>query len=76
MPKSSNSWLRVLIFLGAGIAVALQVGKVPPAIPAIQNELNISLTEIGWIMGIFSLIAASSAALIGLLADRVGQLRL
>lgn len=75
MPKSSNSWLRVLIFLGAGIAVALQVGKVPPAIPAIQNELNISLTEIGWIMGIFSLIAASSAALIGLLADRVGQLR-
>lgn len=74
MTHSKHGWLRVLIYLGAGIAVAMQVGKVPPSAPSIQSDLNASLTQIGWIMGIFSLIAATSAALIGLLADRIGQL--
>ena len=45
-----TSWLKIIILISGGIAVALQVGKVPVALPYLQNELGISLVQAGWIV--------------------------
>ena len=70
-----TSWPRVLILIGAGIAVSLQVGKVPVALPYLQADLNASLAMSGWIVSVFGLVAALGAVLLGMTADRLGQAR-
>ncbi len=68
-------WPRLIILICAGVAVALQIGKVPAALPFLQADLNLSLVQAGWVVSIFSLVAAGFAAFIGALADRIGHLR-
>ncbi len=72
--STTTSWLNVFVLIGAGAAVALQVGKVPAALPALQEDLGLSLVESGWVLAIFSLIAAGFGAFLGSLADRYGRL--
>ncbi len=69
-----TSWLSVFVLIGAGAAVALQVGKVPATLPVLQKELGLTLVESGWVVAIFSLVAAGFAAFLGAIADRYGQL--
>lgn len=68
-------WLRLAILIGAGVAVALQIGKVPAALPFVKEDLSLSLVQTGWVVSIFALVAAGFAAFIGALADRIGHLR-
>ena len=70
-----TSWFKILILIGGGVAVALQVGKVPVALPYLQDELGISLVQAGWIVSIFALVAAPFAAFLGMVANRFGHLR-
>ena len=72
----STSWRHVFILFLAGIAVALQIGKVPGAVPLLKEEFALTLVAAGWVVSIFSLIAAVSAALFGALAARIGPGRL
>ncbi len=74
MRELQSSWPRVLVLIGAGAAVALQIGKVPAALPALQLELGLSLVQAGWVVAIFSAIAASVAVFLGSTADRFGPL--
>ncbi len=69
-----TSWLSVFVLICAGSAVALQVGKVPAALPALQLDLGLSLVQSGWVLAIFGLIAAGFGAFLGTIADRYGQL--
>ena len=69
-----TSWLSVLVLISAGGAVALQVGKVPAALPSLQSELGLTLVQSGWVLAIFGLIAAGFGTMLGTLADRYGQL--
>lgn len=71
----STPWLRIFLLIGAGAAVALQIGKVPPALPALRADLGISLVTAGWVVSIFSLIAAFGAVFLGGIADRFGPLK-
>ena len=64
-----------LLFL-IGVSVSLQIGKVPGELPAIETELGLSLFDIGLIVSIFSLIAATGGIFIGAVSDRFGSLRL
>ena len=59
----------------AGIVGALQIGKVPPAIPDLQQEMNLSLVQVGWLASIFNVIGAVGGLLIGGLADRFNYRR-
>lgn len=72
----STSWRHVIILFLAGVTVALQVGKVAGAIPLIKQELALGLVAAGWVVSIFSLIAAVGGALFGALAARIGHARL
>ncbi len=69
-------WSIVLAVTAAGVAAALQVGKVPPAIPAIRDDLGIGLVAAGWVASIFNLTGATLAIGGGLITDRSGARRM
>ncbi len=55
---------------------AFHVGKVPPAIPLLRTDLGVDGATIGWVLAIFSLIAAGGGIAFGRIADRVGRRRM
>ena len=63
------------MLIGAGAAVALQVGKVPAALPMLQDELGLTLVQSGWVVAIFSVVAAMGAVFLGSISDRFGPLQ-
>lgn len=71
-----TSWRHVFILFLAGVAVALQIGKVPGAIPLLKGEFSLTLVAAGWVVSIFSLIAASTGALFGVFGARIGPAQL
>jgi MFS family permease len=62
----------VLLAVGAGVVAAMQVGKVPPALPAIRAELAIGMVEGGWVASLFAVTSATIGIAAGLLGDRFG----
>jgi MFS family permease len=62
--------------IAAGMVAAFHVGKVPPALPSIRDELGASLTQAGWLLSIVNLVTAIGGMAIALLADRFGHRRL
>ena len=65
------AWLVVL----AGGVAALQVGKLPPALPALQAELGLTLVQSGFLLSIVQLAGLSLAVFMGVLADGMGLRR-
>jgi len=64
-----------VIVLLAGIAAALHVGKLAPAIPALQRALSLSLVEAGFLLSLVQLAGMAMGAVFGLLADGLGGRR-
>ena len=71
-----TDWRAVLAAAFCGVAVAMNVGKVPIAMEQLRGEFGLSLVAAGWISSMINLIAVTSALLFGLFGDRVGALRL
>ncbi len=72
MPRSDRAaWLVVL----AGVVAALQVGKLPPALPALQADLDLSLVQSGFMLSMVQLAGVLLAVFMGLLADGMGLKR-
>ena len=61
--------------IASGVAASLHVGKVPPALPALRDELDLGLVTAGWVASIFNLIGAMLGIASGLAADRLGARR-
>ena len=59
------AWMVVF----AGGVAALQVGKLPPALPALQAELGLTLVQSGFLLSMVQLAGMSLAVFMGLLAD-------
>lgn len=75
-PRATTDWKLAILLILAGITAATQMGKVPPALPAIRAELGIDLRAAGWFVSLVSLITASAGVLIALATDRIGHRRL
>lgn len=58
------------------MVAAAHVGKVPPSIPSIRDELGASLGQAGWLLSLVNLTAAMGGMAIALTVDRVGHRRL
>jgi MFS transporter, DHA1 family, inner membrane transport protein len=58
------------------MVVAFHVGKVPPSIPSIRDDLGASLSQAGWLLSTVNLITALGGMAIALTADRFGHRRL
>ncbi len=72
---AATRWQLVLLLLSAGVVCALQVGKVPMALPAIRAELDLSLTGAGWLLSMISVLGMVSGVAVGYLGDRLGHRR-
>ena len=74
-PATATRWVVVSVMIASGVAASLHVGKVPPAIPALRDELDLGLVAAGWVASIFNLIGATLGIASGLAADRLGARR-
>jgi CP family cyanate transporter-like MFS transporter len=73
---AETDWRAVLAAALCGVAVAMNVGKVPIAMPELRAEFGLSLVAAGWVSSMINTIAVTTALLFGLLGDRVGALRM
>lgn len=71
---ASSPRAAVLVVLG-GVVAALQVGKLPPALPALQADLGISLVQSGFLLSMVQLAGMLAAIFVGLAADTAGLRR-
>lgn len=59
----------------AGVGAALHVGKLPPAITALQAELGLTLVGAGFLLSLVQLAGMALGAAFGLVADGIGPRR-
>ncbi len=62
-------WKPVAVAVLCGIAAAMHIGKVPPAIPLLRAEFSMSLVQAGWVMGLAAALGAACGLLVGRIAD-------
>lgn len=60
----------------AGLAIALNVGKVPVTLPALRAELGLSLVQAGYVSSMLTTVAVFCAAAVGMWVGRLGALRM
>lgn len=65
------AWIVVF----SGIVLAMHVGKMPPAIPVLQQALGVSLVQAGFLLSAVQLAGMALGVLAGMTADRVGLRR-
>ena len=61
--------------LFGGVSAALHLGKLPPAVPALQASLGISLVEAGFLLSLVQVASMTLGLAIGLAADTIGLRR-
>ncbi len=66
---------RSLLVIAAGVAAAIHVGKLPPALPALQQALGIGLVTGGFLISMVQLAAMTLGLAVGLAADGLGLRR-
>lgn len=64
-----------LVIMLAGISAALHVGKLPPALPVLQQELGLTLVQAGFLLSLVQLGSMLLGLVAGLLADGLGLRR-
>ena len=65
------AWLVVL----SGVVTAMHVGKMPPAIPVLQQALGVTLVQAGFLLSAVQLAGMCLGVLAGMSADRLGLRR-
>ncbi|MBB3177316.1 CynX/NimT family MFS transporter [Variovorax sp. Sphag1AA] len=79
MSNSHKTGVRVppaaLAVVAAGVAAALHIGKLPPAVPALQSGLGISLVEAGFLLSLIQVASMTLGVFVGLAADSIGLRR-
>lgn len=74
--RTETDWRAVLAAVLCGVAVAMNIGKVPIAMPQLRAEFGLSLVAAGWVSSMVNTLAVTMALLFGLLGGRVGALRM
>ena len=64
-------WIVIL----AGVAAALHIGKMPPAIPVLREALGVSLLQAGFLLSLVQLAGMVLGLVVGAVADGIGLKR-
>lgn len=64
-----------LAVIAAGVSAALHLGKLPPAVPALQATLGIGLVEAGFLLSLVQAAGMTLGLMVGLAADSIGLRR-
>jgi CP family cyanate transporter-like MFS transporter len=59
----------------AGVTAALHLGKLAPAVPALQSSLNLNLVAAGFLLSMVQMAGMTLGVVVGLTADTVGLRR-
>lgn len=70
-PSSTAAWATV----AAGVCAALHVGKLAPAIPALQQSLGMSLVQAGFLLSAVQLAGMGLGMALGAAGDHLGAKR-
>lgn len=63
------------VVIGAGVAAALHVGKLSPALPVLSEALGVTLLQAGFLLSLVQLAGMTLGLLVGLSADTLGLKR-
>lgn len=74
-PGRSSLPPATLAVLFAGVSAALHLGKLPPAVNALQASLGIGLVEAGFLLALVQVAGMTLGLLAGLAADTIGLRR-
>lgn len=74
--KTMTDWTRLLLVVGAGYCVALQLGKLPGALPVLTGELGVGIVLAGWLVSSVTAVSATTGMIAGSFAQRFGARRL
>lgn len=64
-----------LVIVLAGVSAALHVGKLPPALPVLQQALGLSLVQSGFLVSLVQLAGMGLGLIVGLAGDSLGLKR-
>ena len=64
-----------MLFRSAGVAAALHVGKLSPAIPVLRETLGVSLVQAGFLLSLVQMAGMLLGLAVGLAADGIGLRR-
>jgi len=67
--------VAALAVVAGGVAAALHIGKLPPAVPALQASLGIGLVQAGFLLSLVQVAGMSLGLSVGLMADAIGLRR-
>ncbi len=74
--RQTTSWGAVVLFVLGGVLAAVHMGKLPPALPVMRQELGFGLVAGGFVVALFNLLAMTVAVFFGGLVERIGRRRL
>ena len=75
VPVRQHYNLTLGVLVVSALAFALTQTMVAPALPAIQQELGTSATEVTWVLTVFLLTASIATPIVGRLGDMFGKER-
>jgi MFS family permease len=70
-----HSLAKAWLVIAAAVVAALHVGKLPPALPALQADLGLTLVQSGFLLSMVQMAGMLTAILVGSLSDRLGLKR-
>lgn len=71
MRKPDPAW----VVIAAGVCAAIHIGKLPPAIPVLQQALGLSLVQAGFALSLVQLAGMCTAIAFGAVAEAMGLRR-
>ena len=76
MSAERESGRAAALVVGVGVTCALHIGKLPPAVAALQGDLGVTLVQAGFLLSLVQLAGMCLGLFVGLAADRLGPRRI
>src|SRR5204862_1313260 len=71
----TTAWGRIFLLYGIGIVAAGQLGIVPPLLPQLRHDLDLSLAAAGAAVSVVTLMGALFGLVAGNWCERIGHAR-